>query len=61
MKGKTKEAINVCTNIARVNGKKISEEEINFEEIYEERLGDVRDLFGSRDMVKKTLITWYCW
>ncbi|XP_058952863.1 organic cation transporter protein [Pocillopora verrucosa] len=61
VKGKTKEATNLCSRIARVNGKNISMEEIKLEEIREERMGDIRDLFVSRKMAIKTVITWYCW
>ena len=63
VKGKTDEALKLCKNIARVNGKEIQEGELQFEENQEQqqRLGDIRDLFGSRDMIKKTLIMLYCW
>ncbi|PFX24490.1 Organic cation transporter protein [Stylophora pistillata] len=61
VKGKTKKAVDLCMSISRVNRKKVSMEEIQLEEIREERMGDVRDLFGSRKMAVKTLITWYCW
>ncbi|KAL9952116.1 hypothetical protein ACROYT_G039324 [Oculina patagonica] len=61
--GKTEQALELCKNIARVNGKEISEGELHFEENQgrRERLGDIRDLFGSRFMAKKTLIIWYSW
>ena len=63
VKGKTDEALKLCKTIARVNRKEISEGELQREENQEERqrLGGIRDLFESRDMIKKTLIMWYCW
>nr|XP_058941384.1 organic cation transporter protein-like [Pocillopora verrucosa] len=61
VKGKTEKAVDLCKSIAHVNGKQISKEEIKFEVKHEERMGDIRDLFGSRDMAMKTLITGYCW
>lgn len=64
VKGKTDEALKLCQKVAKFNGKEISEEELNLKVGDEEglqRLGDIRDLFGSLQMVKKTLILWYCW
>ncbi|KAK3748637.1 hypothetical protein QZH41_004513 [Actinostola sp. cb2023] len=65
MKGKTAEANKTLKEAARVNGKVITDEELvalkkdNGEE--KARLGDIRDLFASRVMVYRTLISWYCW
>lgn len=61
VKGKTEKAVDLCKSIAHVNGKQILKEEIKFEVKHEERMGDIRDLFGSREMAMKTLITGYCW
>ena len=63
MRGKTEEAHKLCEKIARINGKDVFDEDLYLEENQEDvqRLGDIRDLFGSRNMIKKTLITWYCW
>ncbi|KAL9978320.1 hypothetical protein ACROYT_G015820 [Oculina patagonica] len=62
VKGKTKEALKLCKKIARVNGKDVSEGDLHFEDMeLGQRLGDLRDLFGSRSFAKKTLIMWYCW
>lgn len=44
-------------SISHVNDKNIPTEEIKLEEIHEETMGDIRDLFLSRKMAVKTLIT----
>ncbi|XP_078368747.1 organic cation transporter protein-like isoform X2 [Oculina patagonica] len=62
VKDKPDEASKLCKNIARVNGKEVSEEDLHFaSEEVGQRLGDLRDLFGSRSFAKKTLIMWYSW
>ena len=62
VKGKTEEALKICKNVARVNGKEISEEELHLEDFkVDQRLGDIPDLFRSRSLAKNTLIMWYCW
>lgn len=63
VKGKNDEALKLCNKVAKLNGKQISDGEMKLEvdEKDSQRLGDVRDLFGSLQMAKKTLIVLYCW
>ena len=62
VRGKTEEAVDLCKNIARINKKEVAEGELNLEGIeVGQRLGDLRDLFGTRSIAKKTLIMWYLW
>ena len=57
VKRNTSKAKDLCMSIAHVNDKNIPTEEIKLEEIHEETMGDIRDLFLSRKMAVKTLIT----
>ena len=62
VKGRTEEALKLCKNIAQVNGKQVSEEELNLEDIeVGQRLGDIRDLFATRNFRKRIFIMGYCW
>ena len=59
VKGRTEKAEEVLQKVAKFNKKPIPEEPLkNYEK---QRLGDVRDLFKSRSMTHKTLVSWYCW
>ena len=50
-------------SIANVNGKILSSDELKSVEGESEnkKLGDVRDLFASRAMAHRTLVSWYSW
>ncbi|KAK3754490.1 hypothetical protein QZH41_019886, partial [Actinostola sp. cb2023] len=65
VKGKVDEAKKILRNVVRVNKKNISEEDMtSLEKTSDEntgRLGDVRDLFATRSLALRTLISWYCW
>ncbi|KAL9979756.1 hypothetical protein ACROYT_G017465 [Oculina patagonica] len=63
VKGKMKEAENLYRKIARVNGKELPEEtlEIDTHTDAKTRLGDIRDLFKTRSLIRTTLISWFCW
>ncbi|KAL9979760.1 hypothetical protein ACROYT_G017470 [Oculina patagonica] len=59
VKGRTEKAEEVLQKVAKFNKKPIPQEPLrNYEK---QRLGDLRDLFKTRDMTKTTLISWYCW
>lgn len=60
IKGKTEEAKDVFRKMAKVNKTIMPEVDLKPPED-DQRLGDVRDLFATRKMVKKTLLSWYCW
>ena len=59
MKGKVKEAEAVLHKVAKFNKKPIPKESL--QEYEKQRLGDLRDLFASRTLAQKTLVSWYCW
>ncbi|KAK3728558.1 hypothetical protein QZH41_011636 [Actinostola sp. cb2023] len=64
-KGKLGEAKKALTNVARVNRRQFTDKDMDslVTEGPEkrERLGDVRDLFASRAMTHRTLVSWYGW
>jgi hypothetical protein len=67
VKGKIDEAKKTLQTAARVNKKVISDNDMilfgdwNDEDETKERLGDIRDLFASRAMAHRTLLSWFCW
>ncbi|XP_020605192.1 organic cation transporter protein-like [Orbicella faveolata] len=57
--GRTERAEKVLQKVAKFNKKPIPQESLqNYEK---QRLGDLRDLFKSRSMTHRTLVSWYCW
>lgn len=57
--GRTEPAEKVLQKVAKFNKKPIPQESLqNYEK---QRLGDLRDLFKSRSMTRRTLVSWYCW
>lgn len=60
IKGKTEEAKEIFRKIAKVNKMPMSDMDLKPPED-DQRLGDVRELFATRKMVQKTLLSWYCW
>lgn len=60
LKGKTKEAKNVFKRMAKVNKTIMPEDDLQLPDD-DQSLGDVRELFATRGMVKKTLMSWYIW
>lgn len=61
MKGKLQEAEVVLKRIAEVNGKEMPEEKLHYEPEKQVRMGDLRDLFSSKKMAHKSLLSWYLW
>ncbi|PFX15269.1 organic cation transporter protein-like isoform X1 [Stylophora pistillata] len=59
VKGKTEKAEQVLYKVAKFNKKPIPQEPL--QDCEKQRLGDLRDLFKTRAMTHKTLISWYCW
>ena len=53
------EAEVIFKRIAEVNGKDMPKEPIQQEP--EVRMGDLRDLFSSKKMAHKALLSWYIW
>ena len=60
VKGRTEDAKAIFRRMARVNKTSMPVGELQAPDD-DDRLGDVCDLFSSRQMVKKTLLSWYCW
>ena len=57
--GRTEAAEEVLQQVAKFNKKPIPQESLqNYEK---QRLGDLRDLFKSRSMTHRTLVSWFCW
>ena len=61
LKGKLKEAEEVLNRIAEVNGKEMPEDKLQHEPEKQVRMGDLRDLFSSKKMAHKSLLSWYLW
>ncbi|XP_031565339.1 organic cation/carnitine transporter 4-like isoform X2 [Actinia tenebrosa] len=63
VRGKTDEAKKTLKTAARVNKKVILDDDMNLlgTDEEKERLGDIRDLFVSRSMAHRTLLSWFCW
>lgn len=61
LKGKLKEAEVILNRIAEVNGKEMPEEKLKYEPEKQVRMGDLRDLFSSKQMAHKSLLSWYLW
>ena len=62
LKGKLEEAEVIFKRIADVNGKEMPKEPIHQEpEENKVRMGDLRDLFSSKKMTHKALMSWYIW
>lgn len=59
VKGKVEQAEAALRKVAKRNKKQIPEESLKACE--RQRLGDLRDLFKSRSLTHKTLVSWYCW
>lgn len=59
VKGKVQQAEAALRKVAKCNQKPIPEEPLKGCE--RQRLGDLRDLFKSRSITHKTLVSWYCW
>lgn len=60
VKGKNAEALNVFRKMAKVNKTVMPDEDL-IPPDDDQRLGDVCDLFATRKMVQKTVLSWYCW
>ena len=60
VKGKIEEAKQVFRRMAKVNKRTMPDEDLKLPDD-DQRLGDVRDLFATRSMVQKTVLSWYCW
>ena len=54
LKGKLKEAEVILNRIAEVNGKEMPEEKLQYEPEKQVRMGDLRDLFSSKQMAHKS-------
>jgi len=68
VKGKVDEAKKILRNAAKVNKQVFSEDDVALlekttsnEETDKQRLGNVKDLFASRGLALRALISWYCW
>ena len=61
LKGKLNEAEEVLNRIAEVNGKEMPEDKLQHEPEKQVRMGDLRDLFSSKKMAHKSLLSWYLW
>lgn len=60
IRGKIEEAKEIFRKMAKVNKRTMPDGELQVPDD-DDRLGDVRDLFATRKMVQKTLLSWYCW
>ena len=67
-KGKVEQAKETFRKIAQVNKKVIGEDQIALlgqtsaeESARIQRLGDIRDLFATRRLAFRTLVSWYGW
>ena len=59
VKGRVKETEKILRKIAEVNKKEYPDVElVHFKE---QTTGNIRDLFHSRQMTHKTLVSWFCW
>ena len=58
-KGWQSEARTILAKVARLNKKEMPEVELKMPK--EETLGDLRDLFSSRKMAHRTLVSWLIW
>ena len=58
-KGRQSEARTILAKVARLNKKEMPEVELKVPK--EETLGDLRDLFSSRKMAHRTLVSWLIW
>ena len=58
-KGQQSEARTILAKVARSNKKEMPEVELKLPK--EETLGDLRDLFSSRKMAHRTLVSWLIW
>ena len=66
MTGKTDEAIKLLRQVAKVNNRAFSEENVvliqqNVEKDDQQQLGNIKDLFASKAIAYRTLISWYAW
>ncbi|KAK3740890.1 hypothetical protein QZH41_013408 [Actinostola sp. cb2023] len=62
LKGKIKEADQVLRHIADVNKKEYPTEPLHDPtQDGEQKLGDIRDLFRTKKMIHRTLVSWYSW
>ena len=63
LKGNIKETESILRNIAATNKKEYPEEPLYnpSAEGKVQQLGDVRDLFRTKKMCHRTLISWYAW
>ena len=54
--------MSVLRKVAKVNGKEMPDAALKLpNDEKKERLGDFRDLFSSRKMTHKTLLSWLMW
>lgn len=60
LKGKAKRAEVILKRVSEVNGKEMPKDDL-MEPEDQTRIGDVRDLFSSKLMARKTLLSWYIW
>lgn len=60
IKGKMGEAVNVFKRMARVNKTIMPQEDLKLPND-DQKLGDARELFATRKMTQKTLMSWYSW
>jgi len=62
LKGKIKETEKVLRHIAHVNKKDYPSDPLHDPtQDGEQKMGDIRDLFRSKKMVHRTLVSWYTW
>ena len=54
------EAVNVFKRMARVNKTIMPQEDLKLPKD-DQKLGDARELFATRKMTQKTLMSWYSW
>ena len=61
VKGKIEQAKDIFRRMASVNQKTMPKDlELTLPDD-DQRLGDVRDLFSTRKMVQKAILSWYTW
>jgi len=65
VKGKTDQIATTLKDIARTNRKEFSEADIALikhnDSEEKPKLGNIKDLFASRAIAARTLVSWYCW
>jgi hypothetical protein len=62
LKGKVKETEGILRKIAQVNKKEYPTEPLSDPTTQgEQKLGDFRDLFRTKKMIHRTLVSWYSW